>query len=232
MNVEYRTSAATRYHTSHLQLFIISPSSFKRRTSYRFIYYYFIILFIFSSYNLCTAFENQVHQVPSNHRLLSSFYSVSLNSALNKSLNLSSYNNQSTTSFDNKNHNNNHDLFNNYKDQNIEPSTSSFSSSKNHTSSSISSYLVLDNFYDKDNLLFNSLVDSNQSTVSVNQVRKKRKELDYLVIDRNDLFKNKRHIFLNLTSINLKRDNVISKEKMNRLLLLLMMVIYCPPLAL
>lgn len=188
MNVPYRTNSATSIHLSLIHSSLTHPFIFVvRRTSsdYTLTHYtLFLICIFFCSNFLCSAF--QIDQVPSNHSLPFLSKEASLkhspfNSIESSFLNLA---NRSTT---------NHDQFN---EQNKKFNLSSLSSKTN------SSF----NYLDKS--LYKSIKFKDDK--SINKLIKLRTDLKdeekYLVIDQNDLFNDRNHIFLNLTRIKLKRD--------------------------
>lgn len=179
MNVRYRTSAAT---TSSIHPRSLIHSSFVvRRTSsdYKFNFIHSNTLLLILLLSCCNHLCAAFEHQFDEVPLLSS---------------LPSSRSSSTSSPNNK-----HGMFID-RNQNI-PSSSS---SDQTNSSSSSNYL--DNLYDKDNLLLDSVVDkANRSTTG--RLRKVGKEFDYFVIDKSDLFKDRKYnIFLNLTSLKLKRD--------------------------
>ena len=184
MNVRYKTSAAT----SSIHLSFIHSSSFVRRTSdytsFNLIHYTLFLICLFYSNSLCPAFN----KVPSNHSL------PSLSKSLSSSFHFKFPFNNSDTSLlnflnrTNRTSFNKHDQFNEQNNtKKFKIISSSFSSSPAHSS--------------LDNLKVSNLEDNLRR-----RLRRIKKENDYLILDRNDLFDDKKHIFLNLTRIKLKRD--------------------------
>lgn len=216
MNVRYRTSAAT---SSSIHLSLIH-SSFRRTSDYTLTHYTLFLICIFC-YNvpLCQPagqFTTQrLDQVPSaSHRSLPSSLSNAsslLNLNLASTPSTASYRSsasadrdQSTTPFEP--HNGTSDSSS--EEVFLASATTGRSAAAAATAAASSAHHPNRSLRDE-RKFSNSLADrSAKPSESKSDKWQSRKEhvVDYLVIDRNDLFNDRKHIFLNLTRIKLKRD--------------------------
>lgn len=200
MNVQYRTSAAT---SSSIHLSLIH-SSFRRTSDYTLTHYTLFLICIFCcNIRPCqpaAQFTTQrLDQVPfASHGSLPFTLSNTSSSLLNlgsASTPSSTDRNQSTASFDEPH--NGHTF--NASSTLASPATRSASSPPLHPDRPLFGATRRDSPLDRS-------THSNNRSKSDRWPARSEDVLDYLVIDRKDLFNDRNHIFLNLTQIKLRRD--------------------------